>query len=183
MIRLDKRSKFYKTFSGYKANDYVGAIAFGLLAGLLAGIILYNSLNKAEKTSPRAPVSIINPIVVEAKEVTPTITPTPKKTKKYTYTKYSKLEHYDEVISYLKELYVNWEDGAELVARESSFSPHVVNSIGACGLVQSYPCHKMKCPIDDTGVKCQLDWQKEYVKGRYGTITKALDHSLLKNWY
>jgi len=70
MIRLDKRSKFYKAFSGYKANDYIGAVSFGLLAGLLAGIILYNSINKAEKTTLNAPQSMIKPIVgiVEAKE-------------------------------------------------------------------------------------------------------------------
>lgn len=101
--------------------------------------------------------------------------------KKYTYTNYSKLEHYDEIIAYLKTIYTNWEDAAELTAREASFNPHVINSIGACGLPQALPCSKMKCELTD--IKCQLDWQKEYVSDRYGTITKALDHSYKLNWY
>ena len=68
-MKIDKRTKFYKTFSGYKTNDYVGSITFGLLAGLLAGIILFNSLNNAPKTSPQ-PVEQSKPIIqqVEAQE-------------------------------------------------------------------------------------------------------------------
>jgi len=66
MIKIDKRTRFFKAFSGYKTNDYIGAVSFGLLAGLLAGIILYNSLNKAEKTlpEPRKEINMIKVVEV-----------------------------------------------------------------------------------------------------------------------
>jgi len=51
---IDKRKKFYRTFGGYKTNDYVGAIVMGLFAGLILAITLFN----ATHTSPIAPQSI-----------------------------------------------------------------------------------------------------------------------------
>lgn len=72
MIRLDKRSKFYKTFSGYKTNDYIGAVVAGLLAGMILGITLYRA-SQPVVTSPQPPQSTIKQgesivKVVEAKE-------------------------------------------------------------------------------------------------------------------
>lgn len=175
---IDKRTRFYRTFGGYKFNDYFGGVSFGLLTGLLAGIILFNSTHAL----PQTPQVSFVPQVVQVDAQEPQPTPTISK-RKYTYQNYSKAKHYNEVINYLKEIYINWEDGAELVARESSFRPWIVNEIGACGLAQSLPCSKMKCPLNGEGIKCQLDWQKKYIAGRYETISKALDHSYKLNWY
>jgi len=119
-------------------------------------------------------------------ELVPTATPTPKKKvsiiktveakDNYNYTKYSGMENYDVIIEKLKKMYTNWEDAAELISHEGGFDPNARNkSSGACGLFQALPCSKMKCPIDSSGIDCQLQWGKDYISNRYGTVTKALD--------
>jgi hypothetical protein len=126
---------------------------------------------------------------------TPTVTPTTKpKTRSsiikeveatnYTYMKYSNRPYYGAVLAGLKSRYVNWEDAAELQAKEGMFQPEVLNpTSGACGLPQALPCSKMNCPLDESGIDCQLDWQKEYIIARYGTIDKALAFRIYKGWY
>lgn len=100
----------------------------------------------------------------------------------YTYTKHSDKKYYNEVISGLKTRYTNWEDAAELISKESGFDIGVINKTsGACGLPQALPCKKMKCSL--TNIDCQLDWQKEYITNRYGTIEKALKFHKINNWY
>ena len=70
---------------------------------------------------------------------------------------------------------------AELIFRESGFHNMSVNSIGACGLGQALPCSKMACELSD--VPCQLEWVKNYVVRRYGTIEEALAFHDQKGWY
>ena len=100
----------------------------------------------------------------------------------YTYPKYSSRPFYGVIIEKLKEMYTSWEDAAELIARESSFDPGAINpSSGSCGLTQALPCKKMACSLTD--IDCQLNWQKDYIANRYGTVTEALKHQILKSWY
>lgn len=138
-------------------------------------------MDKPEVTDPNDPTltkeesgisqAIIKP--VEAKEPI-----------KYTYTAYSKRKYYGVIIEGLKKRYVNWEAAAELQAKEGMFDPSIRNpTSGACGLPQALPCEKMKCPLNASGIDCQLDWQKQYVTDRYGTITNALEFRIKNIWY
>jgi hypothetical protein len=163
---------------------FIQQLVASAILGFIAGSILISTLWREANRPLITP--LVEPMTFEVgkvEAVEPLPTPTIKKpTRNYTYHKHFRNKHYAEIIAYLKEIYVNWEDGAELVARESSFDPHVINpSSGSCYLPQALPCSKMGCEGGD--IKCQLDWQKKYVAGRYGTITKDLDHSLVKNWY
>lgn len=127
---------------------------------------------------------------------TPTATPSAKPhssivkpveaTGGYTYSKYANRPHYGAVLAGLKARFTNWEDAAELESHEGMFQPEVINPIsGACGLPQALPCSKLssKCPIDETGIDCQLDWMKDYIADRYGTVSNALKFRLANNWY
>lgn len=117
------------------------------------------SIEEAEEATKSTSFRIIKP--VEAKE-----------TVGYTYTAHSGKKYYSQVIDGLKKRFVNWQDAAELIAKESGFDPMVKNGIGACGLWQANPCSKMKCELSD--VDCQLDWGKDYISDRYGTVSEAL---------
>ena len=118
-------------------------------------------------------------------EVLPTPTPKPQTNKivkvvyatNYTYMNHAGKPYYDDVIAELRMRYVNWQDAAELVAKESGFNPFIINpTSGACYLPQALPCAKMGCEGGD--IDCQLDWQKEYIANKYGTVSKALQF-----WY
>ena len=124
--------------------------------------------------------------------LTGTPTPTPKQTSSlvkpvmaqtnYTYLRHANKPFYKSIILWLQKEYTNWEDAAELIARESSFDPGNINpSSGACGLAQALPCQKMKCSLTD--IECQLNWQKQYVADRYGTVSNALKFQLANSWY
>ena len=70
----------------------------------------------------------------------------------------------------------------ELFSRESCLDSHAINpSSGACGIVQSYPCSKMGCTLDD--VDCQVEWGFNYVQKRYVNAQKALEFHNEHNWY
>lgn len=100
----------------------------------------------------------------------------------YTYQNYSKRPYYSVVLEGLKKRYVNWEDAAELEAREGGFDPGAINpTSGACGLPQALPCKKMGCSLTD--IDCQLDWMKGYIGDRYGTVENALKFRIVNNWY
>lgn len=72
----------------------------------------------------------------------------------------------------------------ELIARESSFDPTIVNkSSGACGLGQALPCSKMPCELTNEDAECQIVWIKQYITSRYGTVEKALAFHDKKGWY
>jgi hypothetical protein len=78
----------------------------------------------------------------------------------------------------------NWLKWSELIARESSFDPSIINKTsGACGLAQALPCSKMQCSLDMDGVECQIKWIEDYTVGRYGTIEKALLFHDMNNYY
>jgi len=119
------------------------------------------------------------------------LTPTPKQKSSiikpvqafsFSYPKYSDTPNYKVIISKLKNLYINWEYAAELIGKESSFDIGAINpSSGACGLVQALPCKKMNCSLSN--IDCQLNWQKEYIANRYGTVEKALQFWNTNKWY
>lgn len=129
-------------------------------------------------------------MMVSSLEITPT--PTPKKTTglvreveaqtSYSYIRYANRPYYQSIINWLQKEYSNWEDAAELIARESGFDPGVINlSSGACGLGQALPCKKMGCSLSD--IDCQLKWQKQYIADRYGTIKAAMSFWNQNSWY
>lgn len=102
--------------------------------------------------------------------------------REYTYQDHAGKPYYNAIIAELKIRYVNWQDAAELVAKESGFDPGAINpTSGACGIAQALPCTKMKCSLSD--INCQLDWQWDYIANRYGTITKALEFHYANGWY
>lgn len=77
-----------------------------------------------------------------------------------------------------------WQLAAELFCRESSLNPVALNpSSGACGLVQALPCKKLTRICPDMDIDCQLEWGKDYVAQRYGTIEIALAFHDKNNWY
>lgn len=70
----------------------------------------------------------------------------------------------------------------ELISRESSLNMDAVNpESGACGLFQALPCEKMGCDLDD--LDCQIEWGKNYIKNRYGSVENALKFHDEHNWY
>ena len=98
----------------------------------------------------------------------------------YTYKQHAHKPYYNDIIAELRMRYTNWQDAAELIAKESGFDPGAINpTSGACGLAQALPCTKMGCSLSD--INCQLDWQWEYIAGRYGTATKALEFWNIRN--
>ena len=89
------------------------------------------------------------------------------------------------VISYGWSEY-DWECLVKLWYRESSWNPNAVNKkSGACGVPQSLPCSKMASEGADyrTNYKTQVRWGCKYIKARYGTPSKAWEHSQKKGWY
>lgn len=75
---------------------------------------------------------------------------------------------------------------AKLIQRESSWNATNVNrSSGAYGLPQALPGHKMASHGADwkTNPKTQLRWMYDYMVGRYGSISAALNHSDSRGWY
>ena len=71
---------------------------------------------------------------------------------------------------------------SELIRRESGCNPYSVNpSSGACGVGQALPCGKTGCEMGDGA--CQMVWMNQYVLGRYGNWSAALNHSYSNGWY
>lgn len=70
----------------------------------------------------------------------------------------------------------------ELVSRESGLNMRAINpESGAAGLFQALPPEKMNCDLDD--LDCQIEFGKTYIKNRYGSVEKALQHHDEKGWY
>lgn len=70
--------------------------------------------------------------------------------------------------------------------KESSWNVNAHNSAsGAHGIPQALPASKMASAGSDylTNYKTQINWGLNYIKGRYGTPTAALNHSRAKGWY
>jgi len=71
---------------------------------------------------------------------------------------------------------------SELIRRESNCNPYSVNrTSGACGVGQALPCSKTGCEMGDGA--CQTIWMNQYVLGRYGSWSAALQHSYSYGWY
>lgn len=84
-----------------------------------------------------------------------------------------------------------WKCLDELWEKESSWgtrrNPHLVanRSSRAYGIPQALPASKMKEAGNDwkTNPITQVKWGLKYIKERYSTPCKALEHHHLKNWY
>ncbi|MCB4863361.1 aggregation-promoting factor C-terminal-like domain-containing protein, partial [Bifidobacterium pseudocatenulatum] len=80
----------------------------------------------------------------------------------------------------------NWTDLVKLWTRESSWLWYAENaSSGAYGIPQSLPGSKMAAFganwRDDAAV--QIDWGLSYIAQRYGSPSKAWEHSEQVGWY
>lgn len=78
------------------------------------------------------------------------------------------------------------ESAKELFFKESGLRPTAVNrSSGASGLVQSLPASKLHCGLSykQEDVECQVTWGFNYIKNRYKTADRALQHELAEGWY
>lgn len=129
--------------------------------------MMIDSLTTTPTPTPKQTVSLVKP--VEAKT-------------NYTYLRHANKPFYKSIINWLQREYTNWEDAAELIARESSFDPGIINpTSSACGLAQALPCSKMGCSLTD--IECQLNWQKQYIANRYGTVSNALKFQIDNSWY
>lgn len=100
----------------------------------------------------------------------------------------------NEYQAYAKDLCINtygWTENdfqclIKLWNRESGWNPNAHNkSSGAHGIPQSLPASKMASEGADyyTNGKTQIRWGLKYIKGRYGSPSKAWAHSQSKGWY
>lgn len=163
------------------------ASAFVLLLGLLAIINIPKSDSKPEEPF----TTNITTIKEETTKTSTTNKTTTKTTKKHT-TKQVKVKD-TEITSYLYErvLANGWNNEdynaiVNIVIKESGFNPNSVNKTsGACGLFQAHPCNKAIKQYPDymTNYKSQIDWGIKYIKGRYGTPTKAWNFWQVHKWY
>lgn len=96
--------------------------------------------------------------------------------------------------SYARDLCINtygWTENdfqclVKLWNRESGWNPNAHNkSSGAHGIPQSLPASKMASEGADyyTNGNTQIRWGLKYIKGRYGSPSKAWAHSQSKGWY
>lgn len=92
------------------------------------------------------------------------------------------IDRHPDVAERIKIVLNNDYFSYDLICRESSYNPLVINKLsGACGLGQAYPCSKMKCDLAD--IDCQLEWINDYVVGRYGSFENAIKFHNQNNWY
>ncbi|GAA2322272.1 hypothetical protein GCM10010149_89280 [Nonomuraea roseoviolacea subsp. roseoviolacea] len=80
----------------------------------------------------------------------------------------------------------HWAALEKLWTRESSWNQYADNaSSDAYGIPQSLPGTKMASAGSDwrTNPATQIKWGLNYIKGRYGTPTRAWAHSQAKGWY
>ena len=80
----------------------------------------------------------------------------------------------------------DWDNLVKLWNRESGWNASAVNKrSGACGIPQALPCSKMKSRGSDYKTNCytQINWGLGYIASRYGSPTKAWNHSQKKGWY
>ena len=62
---------------------------------------------------------------------------------------------------------------------------HIISHQEPIGIPQSLPASKMASEGSDyyTNGKTQIRWGLKYIKGRYGSPSKAWVHSQQKGWY
>jgi hypothetical protein len=160
----------------YTHRHLFAVIMWAILFGLVGGIILWYSFHPPI-VSPKGTGEVkVQQVLAEEPQPTPTINPNRR------YLKYSYMPRYEEIMGQLKYLYKNWEDAADLQSRENGFNPTAINpTSGACGLSQALPCSKLPCELGN--VACDLNWQYQYIAGRYGTVSEALKFQTANNWY
>lgn len=78
-----------------------------------------------------------------------------------------------------------WPATNEIISAESGWNPKARNASGAYGLPQALPASKMASAGSDwrSNPITQLKWYKGYIKGRYGSIGKAIAFRHAHNWY
>ena len=131
-------------------------------------------------TPPKTPISpLASTSVVFAVEPSPEPTIAPRTPSKGVQ---GCVKNHPYVSERIEKLTDDPFNAKELICRESSFNPTVVNpSSGSCGLAQALPCSKMKCDLAD--VDCQINWISEYVYKRYGSFEEAILFHDRMNWY
>ena len=86
------------------------------------------------------------------------------------------------VLAHLSQYY----SGDDLIAsdnilkKEAGYRYDAVNEIGACGMVQAYPCEKLNCPLSEDGIICQIQFFIGYINRRYGSPSNAWKFHLEK---
>lgn len=184
-MRLTKKGQFdkrYKKLEEIERNFWqqYGALIGTTILGFMTGAILAQTLWNAFHPEIISPKGLGVARVPRVYAMERTVTPTPTKGRRHL--NYKHMPKYDYIISELQMLYTNWEDAADLQSRENGFNHKAINpTSGACGLSQALPCSKLPCTLGD--IKCDLKWQKEYIAGSYGTVTKALQFQVKNNWY
>lgn len=112
---------------------------------------------------------------------------TKKKTTKQKHTKSECMNFaYNEVKNRYGWTDKDWDNLVKLWNRESGWNASAVNKrSGACGIPQALPCSKMKSRGNDYKTNCytQINWGLGYIASRYGSPTKAWNHSQKKGWY
>lgn len=77
----------------------------------------------------------------------------------------------------------DWDSLYRLWMKESSWNPNAVNrSSGAFGIAQTLPSAHPTANRNMSPQQ-QIDWGLNYIRGRYGSPTRAWQHSQRLNWY
>lgn len=150
------------------------------LALVLGLFLVLNGEPPRQATAEVPPVEVIKaqaPEVVDTTSVTPTPTPepapeptpplTPKEQAKATLIDMGRGDE--------------WYAVEYIALKESSWNPHAINEIGACGLFQSLPCSKMNCDLSD--IPCQVRWATNYATQRYGNWHNAYTFWTSNHWW
>lgn len=80
---------------------------------------------------------------------------------------------------------LQWNDFVSIVNAESGWNVHASNPSGAYGIPQALPGNKMASAGSDwaNNPATQLKWMFGYIKGRYGSPSRAWAHEQADNWY
>ena len=158
---------------------------------LVMSIVVILTLQKSEGKRFETTITTIPVETTESTTITKTTTTTKKKTTTKIVKKIQVKE--TEITTYLYErvLQEGWNTTdynaiVNIIIKESGFNPNSVNKTsGACGLFQAHPCNKAIKQYPDymTNYKSQIDWGIKYIKGRYGTPTKAWNFWQVHKWY
>ena len=131
-------------------------------------------------TAEVLPVEVNNTQVEKVIETTsPTPTPTPEPTPEPT----PPLTPKEQAKATLIDLGRGdeWYAVEYIAFKESSWNPHAINEIGACGLFQALPCTKLNCELSD--IPCQVRWATQYATQRYGNWHNAYNYWLKNKWW
>lgn len=67
--------------------------------------------------------------------------------------------------------------------RESGWNPKSYSKSGACGIPQALPCSKIAAKYGSNTWENQVKWGLSYIKGKYGTPSKAWASFQTNGWY